>query len=95
MQIELVPTQSLIEELMNRFDHVVISGIIDGGDPKRFTHKGNSRTCQGLATGLTFQIQNTATTELTLNNPARVRCNAPNGTISSKGCGPSAAKNTP
>ena len=59
MQIELVPTQSLIEELMNRFDHVVISGIIDGGDQYKeiWRHKGNSRTCQGLATGLTFQIQ--------------------------------------
>ena len=45
---------SLIEELMNRFDHVVLSGIIDGGDHYKeiWRHKGNSRTCQGLATGL-------------------------------------------
>ena len=59
MQIELVPTQSLIEELMNRFDHVVLSGIIDGGDHYKeiWRHKGNSRTCQGLATGLTFQME--------------------------------------
>ncbi len=59
MEITLIQTQALIDELLNRFDHIVISGIIDGGDHYKevWRHKGNSRTCQGLATGLTFQIQ--------------------------------------
>jgi hypothetical protein len=53
MDLELVPTEDLINELLTRHDHAVFAGLftpVDGTVQIRLRWKGNTHTCVGLAT---------------------------------------------
>lgn len=56
MKLELIETQDLIAELMNRFQHAVFAGmkVNETSEAQYETYRqiGNQRTCQGLAFGL-------------------------------------------
>lgn len=55
MNLELIETDQLLDELMNRFDHAVFAGMKvkqDESTYERWQKTGNLRTCQGLAFGL-------------------------------------------
>lgn len=54
MNLELIETDKLIDELMNRFDHAVFAGMKVKADDQyeRWFKTGNLRTCQGLAFGI-------------------------------------------
>lgn len=66
MNLELIKTDDLLTEVLNRFDHAVFAGMrvqtggVDeplGGMIENCRNKGNPRTCQGLATGMIAHIQ--------------------------------------
>lgn len=68
MSIELIPSEDLIMELMNRFDHAVFAGMkVDATpDKKSFTArkwKGNSATCSGMAFQIACRIHNVSEEE--------------------------------
>lgn len=56
MNLELIETQALIDELLRRFEHAVFAGmkVNDASEAQYETYQqvGNARTCQGLAFGL-------------------------------------------
>ncbi len=55
MNLELIETKRLIDELLRRFDHAVFAGMkvqSDESTYERWVKTGNSRTCQGLAFGI-------------------------------------------
>ena len=52
--LELIPTDELIEELLDRYDHAVFNGYRtgtkgEGSSEKDIYWHGNTVTCQGLA----------------------------------------------
>ena len=59
-ELELATTDALCDELLNRFEHMVIVGLTErnDGDLTELRHQqGNSRTCQGLLLGCIFRIE--------------------------------------
>lgn len=55
MNLELIETDALIDELMRRFDHAVFAGMKvkeHESNYERWAKTGNLRTCQGLAFGI-------------------------------------------
>jgi hypothetical protein len=52
MDLDLIETSALLDELFKRFDHAVFSGI-RGHDKNKYAvaarYKGNAFTCHGLA----------------------------------------------
>lgn len=58
--LQLLPTDDLINALIARFDHAVFSGMKTGlNDGKHLTLRrwtGNSATCSGLCSQLDFRI---------------------------------------
>jgi hypothetical protein len=59
MEIELVPTKVLIDELEKRFDTMVFAGLtnLDDQFEKEITrHKGHFRTSQGLCMNLILKL---------------------------------------
>lgn len=59
MEIELVPTKVLINELEKRFDTMVFTGLtnLDDQFEKEITrHKGHFRTSQGLCMNLILKL---------------------------------------
>lgn len=61
LDIKFVNTDELINEVFNRYDHVIFTGIRDGYDGKdtiRKTrrYKGNSETCIGLCERMSIVI---------------------------------------
>lgn len=60
--LSLISTDDLFEELVNRFDHLVISGIkytkSDGEYMVMRKWSGNRHTCLGLLTVLSQKIAN-------------------------------------
>lgn len=55
VNIELIETDRLIDELMRRFDHAVFAGMkvqAEESQYERWFKTGNLRTCQGLAFGI-------------------------------------------
>lgn len=60
MEIELLTTQALINELITRFDHVIIAGIKDSDRQSMQeirNYRGDYRLCQGLASGMIIAIE--------------------------------------
>ena len=60
MQIELITTDALLNELTARFDHYVFAGIKSLGNDSESEvrrHAGGWRTCQGLSQGLIFALE--------------------------------------
>ena len=60
MNLELATVNELCDELLTRFDHIVIAGLVgrNDGDLTELRHqKGNSRTCQGLLLGVMLRIE--------------------------------------
>ena len=70
MNLELIPTVELLEELQTRFEHSVFAGIKvrpytdppadykqEGTQFEMRRVEGNSRTCQGLCVGLLFYAE--------------------------------------
>lgn len=62
--IQLIPTDDLIIEILNRFDHSVFTGMrvgLHGGDcytARRW--KGNKATCSGLCSQAQYMINKVA-----------------------------------
>ena len=66
MELSLISNEALIEELLNRFDHAIFSGIkiLDSMDNECDTTRventqqwtGNPYTCVGMCTGLSNDI---------------------------------------
>lgn len=59
--IELISTEDLIKELMNRNEHLIISGIKYLNEKEQQSlywsrWKGNNATCQGLCSRLQYII---------------------------------------
>jgi len=55
MNLELIETDKLIDELMNRFDHAIFAGMkvqAEESQYERWFKTGDLRTCQGLAFGV-------------------------------------------
>jgi hypothetical protein len=56
MNLELIETQALIDELLARFNHAVFAGLkVNEAMETQYEVRqsvGNQRTCQGLAFGL-------------------------------------------
>lgn len=54
--LELVPTDDLLEEVLGRFEHAVFAGLkVNYASETQYEIRrtiGNSRTCQGLAFSL-------------------------------------------
>jgi hypothetical protein len=51
-ELELVSTDALVSELMSRFDHAVLVGLLDWDEDTQRIHrrwKGDTHTCVGLA----------------------------------------------
>ena len=63
-QIQLIPDEDLVEELMNRYDDIVIGArrvLTVGDDPKscrRRWWKGDMDACVGLLQGLSQDLTN-------------------------------------
>ena len=60
MNLELATVRELCDELLKRFEHIIIMGLTDrnDGDLTEIRHQhGNSRTCQGLAMGAIVRIE--------------------------------------
>jgi hypothetical protein len=58
--LELITTQTLLEELSSRFEHFIFAGIKDydkDGEVETRRHHGGWRTCQGLAVGLIAALE--------------------------------------
>jgi hypothetical protein len=62
--LELISTDDLYLELLNRFEHMIISGIkprgVEGNEGQQITswrYKGNPFICQGLAFGIIHACQ--------------------------------------
>ncbi len=58
--LELATVDELCDELLSRFEHMVIVGLMvrNDGDLTELRHQqGNSRTCQGLLIGCIFRIE--------------------------------------
>ena len=59
MEIELITTQALLDELEKRFDTMVFAGLanLDDQFEKEITrHKGHYRTSQGLCMNLILKL---------------------------------------
>ncbi len=59
MEIELIPTKILLNELEKRFDTMVFAGLtkLDAEFEREVTrHKGNFRTSQGLCMNLILKL---------------------------------------
>lgn len=56
MNLELIETQALIDELLGRFEHAVFAGLkVNEATEIQYEVRqqvGNQRTCQGLAFGI-------------------------------------------
>ena len=56
MNLELIETQALIDELLGRFQHAVFAGLkVNEATERQYEVRqqvGNRRACQGLAFGL-------------------------------------------
>lgn len=56
MNLELIETQALIDELLGRFEHAVFAGLkVNEATESQYEVRhqvGNQRTCQGLAFGI-------------------------------------------
>lgn len=56
MNLELIETPALLDELMNRFQHAVFGGLkvneMSEVQYECWRKVGNDRTCQGLAFGI-------------------------------------------
>ena len=60
MNLELATVSELCDELLKRFQHIVIVGLTDrnDGDLSEWRRqKGNSRTCQGLLFSTILHIE--------------------------------------
>jgi hypothetical protein len=60
MNLELATVTELCDELLKRFEHIMIVGLVsrNDGDLTELRHqKGNSRTCQGLMFGAMLRIE--------------------------------------
>ena len=60
MNCELATVEELCTELLSRFEHIVIAGLVsrnDGDLTELRYQKGNSRTCQGLLFGAMLRIE--------------------------------------
>lgn len=60
MNLELATVPELCDELLKRFEHIIIMGVVgrnDGDLTELRQQKGNSRTCQGLAMGAIVRIE--------------------------------------
>lgn len=60
MDLRLAMVDELCEELVSRFEHIVIVGLTvrNDGDMTELRHQqGNSRTCQGLLFGALHRIE--------------------------------------
>jgi hypothetical protein len=62
--LELTPTDVLYEELLNRYEHVIFSGLKnrparenEGQQITSWRYKGNPFICQGLAFGILHECQ--------------------------------------
>lgn len=59
MDLSLVPVNDLVEELINRHDHIVLIGakVENNGEIKSMRRwRGNSYTCSGMAQCMSMQI---------------------------------------
>lgn len=56
MNLELIETKVLVDELLRRFEHAIFAGlkVNEASETQYETHQrvGNQRTCQGLAFGI-------------------------------------------
>ena len=60
MNLELATVHELTDELLKRFEHILIMGLTDRNDgdlTEIRLQQGNSRTCQGLAMGAVIRIE--------------------------------------
>lgn len=62
--LELLTTETLIAELMSRYDHAVFHGIKDrplpenpGNAVKSWNYKGRADNCLGLAVSMLMRLQ--------------------------------------
>ena len=62
MDIELVETETLIVEVMKRFDHAILYGTTMAIDGKtmndRWQYVGNARMCRGLTLDMMDRLNN-------------------------------------
>lgn len=68
MELSLVPTDDLLNEIMQRHEHAIFAGMqILGGEDRRYLTRrkwvGNGATCQGLCAELGWKIAKTADEE--------------------------------
>lgn len=67
MEIELLTTDALLNELITRFDHCVFSGIKSKDTESEVEvrrHVGGWRTCQGMAMGLILDLEKSRTADI-------------------------------